>query len=300
MSLLRRRQRRMRHAQTLHQHCRCYFNKCLALFAVILLVALACAAQSTAAGQPEVSWPQDLQKDPALLAEFGQLLTKLQHDVQFPLPRGQSRLLPLLPESTIFYAAFPNYGDASYQALTIFRQELQQRPVLRAWWQRGDLAANGPKVEDSLEKVYQLSQFLGDEIVVSGATEGRQEPSLLILAEVRKPGLKDFLQQMAKDFADKSKPPVRVLDVHELATAKDTTQQLVVLVRPDFAVAALDVPALRSFNARLDGKSREFVSSLFGQRVAQAYEGGTTVVGAIDLQKILKQVPPGTDQDRMT
>jgi type II secretory pathway pseudopilin PulG len=294
--------RRMRYAQTV-KPWRHYFNQTAALLVAILLLISACAAQAqaTAAARPDPPWLQNVQKDPALLVEFGQLMTKLQHDIQFPPPRGQSRLLPLLPESTAFYAAFPNYGDASHQALTIFHQELQQSPVLRAWWQHGDLAANRDKVEGFLENVYQLSQFLGDEIVVAGETAGRQEPTFLILAEVRKPGLKDLLQQMGKNFGGTSKPAIRVLDVQELATATSTVspRQLVILVRPDFVVAALDVAALRRFNARLDGKIREFVSTPFGQRVEREYQGGISSLGAIDLQKILQQVPLGTGKNRL-
>lgn len=291
----------MGHAVVHQGKCHCYFVNCATIAAAIFLVTSACAAQATAADRPEVSWPQGSKPDPKLLTEFGKLLEKFQHGVQFPPARGESRLLPLLPESTVFYAAFPNYGDASHQVLTIFQRELQESPVLREWWQHGEEAANGPKVEDALEKVYQLSQFLGDELVVSGGNEDRHEPNLLILAEVRKPGLKDFLRQMAKEVGDKSTPPVRVFDVQELATAKDTgpAQQLTILVRPDLVVGALDVATLRRVNARLDGKSREFVSTPFGQRVAQAYEGGTEIVGAIDLQKIVKQIPPGTDQNQM-
>jgi hypothetical protein len=263
---------------------------------VIFLVTSAGAAQAASSGQPQVALPGDLKNNPGLLDAFGKLIEKLQQDIQLPPPRGQSRLLPLLPEATVFYAAFPNFGDASRQALTIFRQEVQRSPVLQAWWQHGELAANGPKLEDSLEKFYQLSQYLGDEIVVSGTIEGGHDPSLLMIAEVRKPGLKDFLQRTAADLAGKSQPAVRILDTQELAIAKDTQpvqQQLVVLVRPDFVVAALDVAALRRFNGRLDSNNREFISTAFGQRLAQAYEGGTTVVAAADLQKILSQVPPG-------
>jgi hypothetical protein len=267
---------------------------------MIFLLTSSGGAQATPTNPPAVPSPQDLTKYPGLLPEFGQLLEKLQHEVHPPPARGQSRLLPLLPESTVFYAALPNYGEASHQALAIFEREVQQNPTLHAWWQQGDLAADGPKVEDALEKVYQFSQYLGDEIVVSGAAEGGKPPRLVIIAESRKPGLKDFVQQMAKELGGNSEPAVRVLDGQELATAGDTrpAQQLVILVRPDFVVAALDVGALRSFNARLDEKSTEFASTPFGQRVAQAYEGGAAVVVAADLQKIVSQIPFGSDQNQ--
>ena len=291
----------MRYAQTLQQRRR-YFIKCTAIIAVIFLVAPACDAQVMPVGQvPEAPWTQELNKYPGLLAEFGRLFDRLQQNLQFPPARGESRLLPMLPESTMSYAAFPNYGDVAHQALKIFRQELQESSALRDWWQHGELAAAGPKVEDSLEKISQLCQYLGEEIVVSGAMQG-PEPSPLIVAEVRKPGLKKLLQQMVNELAGESKPGVRVLDPQELATAKDggPAHDLVLLVRPDYVVGALDLPTLRSFNARLDRRSRDFVSTPFGQRVREAYEGGVTILAAADLHKILSQVPPGTKQNQLT
>jgi hypothetical protein len=125
-----------------------------------------------------------------------------------------------LPESTVFYAAFPNYGDVAHQTLKIFRDELQQSPVLRDWWQHGELATAAPKIEDSLEKLYQFHEYLSDEIVVSGTIEGRN-PSLVFVAEIHKPGLKNFLQETIDHFAGKSKLGVRVLDLQELAATKD-------------------------------------------------------------------------------
>jgi hypothetical protein len=59
------------------------------------------------------------------------------------------------------------------------------------------------------------------------------------------------------------------------------------------------VAALRSFNARLDGRSRDFGSTAFGQRLVEAYESGVTGVAAADLQKILSQIPPRTEQNQM-
>jgi hypothetical protein len=51
----------------------------------------------------------------------------------------------------------------------VFREELKENAKLRAWWEKGDMAKEGPKIEDALEKIYELSQYLGDEIVVGAA-----------------------------------------------------------------------------------------------------------------------------------
>jgi type IV pilus assembly protein PilA len=241
--------------------------------------------------------PRDLNKYPELLPELGTLFEKIQRGVEFPPPRSQSRLLPLLPDSTVFYAAFPNYAGVAQQALQVFRRERQESAVLRDWWQHGEVAASGPKVEEAIEKFYEFSQYLGDEIVVSGTANGTTPPNILIIAEVRKPGLKTFLQQtMPTD----GKPAIRVLDQRELTAAKDSTnQQLMVLVRPDFIVGASNVATLRSFNSRLNRKDSEFASSPFGQRLQRAYQGGTSVLAGADLHKIVSQIPLSPEQGQI-
>ena len=216
-----------------------------------------------------------------------------------PPPRSDSRLLPLQQNSTVFYAALPNYGEAAHQVLTIFQQELRDSAVLPAWWERRERSTSEPTLEDAIETFYQLSLFLGDEITFSVGTEGRQGPSIQILAEIKKPGLSDFLLQIAKRRSD-PKPPFHLFNVRELASAKENgpPQEPMILVRPDLVLATLDLGELKRLNTHLDGNTRNFPSSQFGQRVAQAYAGGATVVGAFDLQSILKQVPPGNAQNQ--
>ena len=104
------------------------FGRCVASMVMSGFLASACGAQATQnAKTPQQDWTQELDaKYPGLLVEFGQLFAKLQHNVQFPAARGESRLLPLLPESTMSFAAFPNYGDAANQVLKVFRQQLQE------------------------------------------------------------------------------------------------------------------------------------------------------------------------------
>ena len=289
----------MGYVRTLLQRWRYFTNGAAGIVAILLAYSTCDAQVAPVSQQSEMPWAQELNKYPGLLPEFGVLVAKLQRNIQFPAARAESRLLPLLPESTMSYAAFANYGDVAQHTLQVFRQELQESAVLRDWWEHGAPAATGPKLEDALEKFAQLSQYLGEEVVVSGAVEGR-EPSLLIVAEVRKPGLKKLLQQMVLELAGKSQPTVRVLDPQELAAAQDKSpsQDLVVLVRPDFLVAALDLATLRRLNARLNRSSSEFVSTPFGQRIAKEYHGGVTALAAADLGQILKQVPPGNQQDQ--
>ena len=267
---------------------------------MIFFISWTCAAQTAPAagpaGGPQI---QELLKNPALMAELGVLIGRYQHELQYPPPRSESRLLPLLPGSTMSYAAFPNYGDVARQALQIFQDELQKSPALRDWWQHAPVQAAGGPALDSLAKFSQLSQYLGDEIVVSGAMDG-SHPHLLVVAEVRKPGLKEFLQQTLDALGEKSKARVRVIDRQGLTAGDDhlTGQELVVLVRPDYVVASLDLATLRSFSAQLDRGTREFGATAFAKRIGQAYEGGVTILEAADLHRLLSQVPLGTQQSQ--
>jgi type IV pilus assembly protein PilA len=266
-----------------------------AIFAAIIFSASASSAQvrtQKAAAEPQTQQPSaaDLNKNPELLEEFGSLVNQVQRNIQYPGPRSESRLLPLLPASTMVYAAFPNYGQAADQALKILRQELQANAAFRDWWHRGEMATTGPKVEDALKKFSELNDFLGEEIVVSGTSDGKK-PSFVMVAEVRMPGLKKYLQQMIQDLAGKATPKIRVFDPQELSAAveKGVSQDGVILVRPDFVVAAENLAALRSFSARLDQPGREFAATPFGKRVAQEYQGGVTLLSAADLQGFIKQ-----------
>jgi len=283
--------------QILQRKAAC-FIKFVVIFATILFTGSAASAQTARTAQQPPSWPPDPNKYPGLLNEFGALFAKLQHNIQFPSPRSDSRLLPLLPQSTMFFAAFPNYADVSDQALKILRQEVRESPVFRDWWTHGDMAANGPKLEDALEKFSQLNQYLGDEIALSVATDGK-EPSVLVVAEVRKPGVKKYLEQLIQQPAGNSKSPLRVLDQQELTAAKDSVpaQGPVVLVRSDFVVAATSLAILRGFNSRLSQGNHEFAATPFGQRAAQEYRGGVTVLAAADLQKVKNQAPPDATQN---
>ncbi len=297
-----------------HKQGRGYFIKCMAAAAAILFAASACFAQKPTVAQtpapqtptvqtpavqaPAAPFTQELDKYPGLLTELSQLLEKLQHNLQFPAARSESHLLALMPASTTSYAAFSNYGDVIHQSLVVFRRELQESAVLRDWWEHGPSAESARKLEDSLEKLEQLYQYLGEEIVVASAMEG-DHTKFLMVAEIRKPGVKQVLQEWVNQAADKSKPALRVLDVKELATAEEKipAEEGLVLVRPDFVVAGSDLATLRSFNAQLGQRSREFVSTPFGQRIAKEYANGVTVLAAADLHKLLSQIPRGTQQN---
>ena len=274
---------------------------CAALAAIAFVFARPLAAQTTTPSEPNAAISQELNKYPGLLPELGQLVERLKNNVQLPPPRNQSDLLPLLPGATTYYAALPNYGEAARQALTIFREELKQSAVLRDWWLHGDVAKSGPQIEHAIEQFATISDYLGDEVVISGETAS-SSASLIVIAQVRKPGLKELLQNMPKSFGEEPANGLRVLDPKDLAAAKSTgkSNELVVVVRPDFVIAASSLDVARKFNALLQAKEGGFASAPFGQRIARTYQGGATGVAGADLRQIISHSQLSKSIDRKT
>lgn len=241
--------------------------------------------------QQEFSWSQNSAKHLALLAEFVHLQNKVQQNVQLPSLRYQSRLLPLMPKSTVLYAGIPNYGEAIQQADQLFQQELQESEVLRDWWQKGEAQRKGQGLEEVLQKLHELSQYLGNEIVISvGMTA--QHPSPLVVAEVQKPGLKDFIQQLVTQKpSGRHGQDLQVLDQQDLATMQNEASKrgLLIMVRPDFVVVSRDLSALREFNVQLNHGGGGFATTPFGERLQRSYAGGAGLLIAADLQQIESQ-----------
>jgi Protein of unknown function (DUF3352) len=257
----------------------------------------AASAQNSGSNSAVSAEKPDMKENGPLMAEFGRLAAKIQQGVQTPPPRMQSKVLPLLPASTSIYFSVANFGDALYQANQIFNEELHQSAELNDWWQNKAGMA-GFMAEAAIEQIHQFTGYLGDEIVVAGTIKPKGGSSFAMAAEIKKPGLAAFLRQLISQYGGQS-APVRILTPQQLLTAKDgsDSKQFLVLVRPDFMVAASDVATLRSWNGRMNGGEKTFASTPFGRRLTQSYQGGVTMLLGADLQQLLALRPQ--DQPEM-
>jgi hypothetical protein len=275
--------------------------------AIVLFASQAYASQNHSASDER--GPQDQESSHETIApggaqDFRQLMeslarlqSKLEQGVQLPAARTQSKLLPLLPPATTACLSLPNLGDSIGQASEIFHQQLQQDPVLGEWWQtKAGMASLF--VDDALAKLQQFSGYLGDELMISVSGNGT-DTSPLILAEIRKPGLQTFLQQIVRQYAGQGNAPVVVYTPAQLlATTKQPAHKpLMVLVRPDYMVAAADLKTLKGINTQLSRGGAGFTATPFGQRLVQAYQGSVGVLLGVNLQPVLSQIPKsGKDQ----
>lgn len=235
----------------------------------------------------EISWSQDREKYLALLAEFSKFEKNLQQ-VRLPDLRYQSRLLPVVPDSTLFYAGVPNYGEALAQANQLFQQQLVQSPVLQEWYKQGlGHANNGADFNQAIDTIHSLSQYLGNEIVFAGlGRPGSNSGSVLIVAQIARPGLKEFLNRQIQQ--DNEYKNIRVLSPEELVSAGLVKNDFNVLIASDFVAASPDISVLRAAYQRWQQSSgaSAFVNSDFGRRISSIYSAGAGLFLAVNLGQI--------------
>ncbi|MCU1235019.1 MAG: putative FecR, partial [Candidatus Solibacter sp.] len=135
----------------------------------------------------DIGWSRNREKLVQQLESLRAGLTQ----IQLPQLRYASKLLGRLPASTVFFASIPNLADYLSQTQTVFRQKMDESPELRQWW-----SGHGARVEPILEKLRAASEYLGEEIVVTGfAGENGKMQMPVFFAEVKRPGFAEFLKQ---------------------------------------------------------------------------------------------------------
>jgi hypothetical protein len=215
--------------------------------------------------EEDISWSKDLPKHLELLGQLKKLQKRLEQ-VQLPAPRYNSTLLARMPADTLFYASLPNAGQALEEANKILQDQIQQSDALRQWFTHGDAQAT-TKMNDTIEKIRSLSDYLGDEVVVVGF--GAQNgPGVAIVAEIRRPGLREFLQTK---FVGPDGKHITVVDEAQLASARSVGQGPIALVRESEVIFSGNNGALERVNAQLNAGGSGLDQTEFGKRLTEAY-----------------------------
>lgn len=234
--------------------------------------------------EQDIAWSRDRAKHLELLAQFSQLQKKLAQ-VQLPAPRYSSDLLNRMPSDIVVYASLPNAGQALEDANRIFQDQMQQSDTLRQWWSHGDPNATA-KLNETIAKVRQLSDYLGDEVVLVGFNGNGKahEGGAAVVATVRRSGLHDFLES---EFTSEEGKKIVVVNESELATLPATSNGPIALVRQNEVVFSSGRDILERVNASLNSGSGGFGQTDFGKRIAEAYSRGAGFLLAADLHKAM-------------
>ncbi len=210
----------------------------------------------------EIGWSRNLDQHIALLNEFAGLARKIQA-IQLPGLRYQTPLLSLLPETTVVYVSIPNYADALSQANRLLQDRVRQSAVLREWWQKGG-EDKQESINQMVDTIRQLSDYIGDEIVLSVTRTGpNTRPEFVILSEVKKPGLGEFVHSKMKEIGMKEIPKDLTISIG----------QHLLCISPNGEMAA----------SLVTGAPTQFASTAFGKRIAETYTDGAGIVFAANV-----------------
>jgi hypothetical protein len=239
----------------------------------------------------QISWSRDRQKYLLLTAQFATLEQRIAA-IPFPESRYSSDLLPRVPANTLLYISIPNLGDFLGEANAIFHDQLKQSPALRQWWGRGQ-GRNTEDLDAMVGHLREISQYLGDEVVIVGAQDTQADqshPSFAIVADLRKSGLDEVLRSRFSSLSAGN--GLSVLDEQSLSTATSLTGAKpggYALMRQHEVVFSDSIPMLKQVNAQLNAGASGFGAGDFGQQITAAYGRGAGVIVAADLHRMIDE-----------
>lgn len=222
----------------------------------------------------EVAWSRDLDQHVAAIKEMLDLRQQLEK-VRFPDSRYESKLMGFVPASAGIYVSIPNLGKTLGDTQQVMQTYMTQNPGMAHWW--NELGAHGFQPDTVIQKMREFSDFLGNEIILAVPLENGKPGDPLILAELKRPGLREFLLSELRHLG-KGTEEIHMVDDPAKAGSGPGPWML---LRPDLLAIAPNGAALRLG----DGS---FAKTPFGAQVAEAYRNGAGFLFSVDLKSALK------------
>ena len=197
----------------------------------------------------ELAWSRKAANYAATLASLTALNKELSRVPQ-PGVRNSTRLLDLMPENTIVYAALPNLTSTIVESHRIMQERINENAALKEWWEKEQSGHHAPNVDQVINSIREFGDYLGEEIAVSVSLNDKNEPvAPVVLAELKNSnGFRAFLeQQIAKYAKSTDKPDIRFVDDPLTATASgEKGKQLFVWIQNDLFAASPDLQQLQT------------------------------------------------------
>lgn len=233
----------------------------------------------------QIAWSHDQAKYLPLLAQFA-LLEHRFGNIPFPQPRYSSDLVARVPADTLLYVSIPNLGDFLSQANSIFQDQLKQSPELQQWWSNGK-GHNPEEFSALVEKLHDMSGYLGDEVVVVGMKQDSGS-GFAVIADLQKAGLDDYLR--TQFAATGSSHGIVVLDpdsLNAMGVLSKAQPGPFALIRRHEVVFSGSIATLKQISAQLDAGPSGFAAGDFGKQIMAAYGRGAGVILAADLHQMI-------------
>ncbi|HLL69809.1 MAG TPA: FecR domain-containing protein [Pyrinomonadaceae bacterium] len=268
----------------------------------------------------EIAWSRSAARYAKMVTELSALRKDIEARVPRPGVRYSTRFLDLAPEGTVLYAALPNLATTLGESHRIMQERIAQNPALAEWMKEQEgSAAHGPGLNQTMARVREFGEYLGDEIVITAGMNAQGQPdAFLVLGELKNAGgFRPFLEKQIGDLktAEKNAPNVRIIDdpnavaatpaadastdattgkktaAKKLSRGKGNNHELYVWVRDDFFAASPKIEQLKGLQATLGAPgTNRFAGTPFHARIADVYKEGAGLIVAADLEKVVSQV----------
>jgi hypothetical protein len=234
----------------------------------------------------EVAWSRNAAQYSQALDALASLKKEL-NAVPKPGVRNSTRLLDMMPATTVIYAAIPNLAASIAESNRIIEERIQQNPALH------DLFANrrdarGPGMNQAIAAIKDFGDQLGEEIAVGAGMNDQGQPmEPIVLAQLKNPGgFRAFFDAEVQKLNTNGKTP-QVIWIDDPKTAQPAagTGQgpLYVWITGDVLVGSPKLEQLQSVASGASG----FSATPFYARIAQVYSEGAGIVVAADLEKVI-------------
>jgi hypothetical protein len=234
----------------------------------------------------DVKWSRNAAQYSQVLDALASLKNELKA-VPKPGVRNSTRLLEMMPATTVMYAAIPNLAASIAESNRIIEERIQQNPALRDWF-ANRREPRGPAMNQAIAAIKDFGDQLGEEIAVgAGMSDQGQPTEPIVLAQLKNPGgFRAFFDAEVQKLNTNGKAPQVIwIDDPKTAQPAATTGQgpLYVWITGDVLVGS---PKLAQLQAVANGASG-FSGTPFYSRIAQIYSEGAGIVVAADLEKII-------------
>ena len=230
----------------------------------------------------QFAWSSDRQEYIGIMAQLANIEHRIA-EIPFPQSRFSSDLLARVPADTMLYIGIPNLGDYFSQANAIFQDQLNQSPTLQQWWAQGHKQSPAD-LNALVEKIHDVSHYLGDEIVIAASGEGDHR-DVAALADVQRSGLAAELRQQFSNAHG-----LVVLDEAGLAAANSSGEIHggYALVRDHEVVFSGSIATLKQIDAQLNAGASGFAATDFGKQIGAAYDRGAGIILAANLHAMMQ------------
>lgn len=240
----------------------------------------------------EIAWSRDVDEYLRILGELTALERALAERVPSPGLRYSSRLLDLVPEDTVFFAALPNFTEAMTETHRVLREQIEGSPALSEWWADEAAGQFQDEIDEAVAIFAELGGYLGEEMAVAAhlsgdpAAEGDDAVGAVLLAElVDAEGLRDFIERHRGEGGEAFHDgDLVVVDDPADAVGGD----FYLWLTDGLAVGSASPERLVRVAEHLDGTPNPFVGQPFHAAIADLYREGAEIVVAADLARVVE------------